>query len=181
MVNPTDRQMKTRARIEENNSNTCPYLQIADTDEYAAPRLNSSKWSVSERGKRYLLAAIGIGFVGLGAIGAILPGIPTVGPLLVASFCFSKSCPWLEKRLIRNRFFARFIGYLDGNEVISLRMRFGTIATMWASIGFSFLALYAIGQYNIVLVVSLVVAGLIGTVVIARFRRVSRNRIETVA
>ncbi len=162
--------MKHRTRIEDNASNTCRYLQIADTDEYATARSQTNKWTFSESGKRYLLVVIGVSFVGLGAIGAILPGIPTVGPLLVASFCFSKSCPWLEKRLIRNRFFARFHSYLDGDAVMSLRTRLVTMATMWASIGLSLSGLYAAGQASIPLVVILAVAGLIGTWVIARFR-----------
>lgn len=128
-----------------------------------------------------MLAAIGIGFVVLGAVGALLPGIPTVGPLLVASFCFGKSCPWLENRLIRNRFFARFLGYLDGNEVMSLRMRLGTIATMWASIGLSMFGLYLAGQLNAVTITILAIAGIIGTWVIAKFRKDSGTRTKTVA
>lgn len=126
---------------------------------------------VAESSRRYFLALIGVLFVGMGAIGAILPGIPTVGPLLLASFCFSKSCPWLEQRLIRNRFFARFHHYLDNGAEMPLRARLLTIAVMWASIGISLAGLYAFGRAPVWVMVLIAVAGVIGTWVIARFRR----------
>ena len=164
--------MKLQTPIDVESSNACSFLQKeTSADERAPAPAESPNWSLSERGKNYLLVATGIVFVGLGAIGAFLPGIPTVGPLLVASFCFSKSCPWLERRLIRNRFFARFHSYLDGDEKMTLRTRLATIATMWASIGISLLFLYAASQASVVLVAIIVVAGLIGTWFIARFRR----------
>ena len=79
--------------------------------------------------KRYLLAGLGIFFVGLGALGVFLPGIPTVGPLLLASFFFTKSFPALEQRLIRNQFFARFLPYLDGSHEMPLRAKIITIGS----------------------------------------------------
>lgn len=165
--------MKLQTPVDVKSSDACSNLQNeASTDERASAHPESSRLSLSTKGTNFLLVAVGIAFVGLGAIGAFLPGIPTVGPLLVASFCFSKSCPWLEQRLIRNRFFARFHGYLDGNEVMTLTTRLATIATMWASIGISLLLLYAASQATGVLVAIIVVAGLVGTWFIARFRRV---------
>ena len=65
--------------------------------------------------KRYIHATIGFLFVIVAAIGAVLPGIPTVGPLMLASFFLLKSSPALEKRLVRNRFFGKYLAHLDGN------------------------------------------------------------------
>ncbi len=130
-----------------------------------------SSSGVAESSRRYLLALIGVLFTGLAAVGAVLPGIPTVGPLLLASYCFSKSCPWLEQRLIRNRFFARFHHYLDHGAEMPLRARLVTIAIMWASIGISVFTLYASGQGPVGLWALIILAGLVGTWFIARFGR----------
>ena len=53
--------------------------------------------------RRGLLAAAGVLAVALGGIGAFVPGLPTTIFLIVASYCFARSCPWLEARLLRCR------------------------------------------------------------------------------
>lgn len=118
---------------------------------------------------RYLLALVGVFFVGVAAIGVVLPGIPTVGPLILASFLFTKSCPVLEEKLVRNKFFARFLPYLDGSVAMPLRAKLITIAIMWTSITISIVA-YSLGSFSTIwLTTGLIVAGLIGTVFILRY------------
>jgi uncharacterized membrane protein YbaN (DUF454 family) len=119
--------------------------------------------------KRYLFAALGVFFVAFGAIGIWLPLIPTVGPLMLASFFFAKSFPALEERLIRNKLFAKFYPYLDGSSEMTSQQRVLTIATMWLSIGLSGFVLWYSGQANFLILTILVVLGLIGSVVIWRF------------
>lgn len=119
--------------------------------------------------RRYTLALVGVLFVVIAAIGVVLPGIPTVGPLILASFLFTKSCPVLEEKLVRNKFFARFLPYLDGSVTMPLRAKLITIAIMWTSITISAVA-YSLGSFNSIwLTVGLIVAGLIGTVFILRY------------
>ncbi len=62
---------------------------------------------------RWLLVAGGVTLVGIGAVGVFLPGLPTTIFLLGASWCFTRSCPWLEERLIRIPLFRPFLVYLD--------------------------------------------------------------------
>jgi len=82
--------------------------------------------------RRVLLAAGGVVCVALGAIGAIVPGLPTTVFLIIATYLFTRSCPWLEERLIRrNALFAPFLGYLDGNARMPLRAKIVTLAIMW--------------------------------------------------
>lgn len=118
---------------------------------------------------RWSFVAAGTSCVAIGAVGVFLPGIPTVGPLLLACWLFSKSCPHLEQRLVRNQFFAPFHGYLDGTESLSVKARFVAISGMWASIAISGTALSYGGspQWLIGLLVAL---GLVGTLFIWRFR-----------
>lgn len=126
--------------------------------------------------RRLVLAGIGIACVGLGWIGTFVPGLPTVGFLLIASYCFARSCPWLERRLIRNRFFARFLHYLDGDCEMPPKARAAAIAMMWTSIAVSLLVLFLGGKANRWIVALIVLAGVAGTIAILRFRRSPRTR-----
>ncbi|MEM7456223.1 MAG: YbaN family protein [Planctomycetota bacterium] len=125
--------------------------------------------------KRLLLAALGVLCVGIGAIGVFLPGIPTVGPLIVASLLFAKSIPSLEQKLIRNRLFARFLPYVDGNQPMPLRAKLITIGIMWTSILIS-IAVYSFsGIAPRWLAPLLVIAGAAGTWFIMRIGRKSKS------
>jgi uncharacterized protein len=121
--------------------------------------------------RRYLLASVGIFFVLLGGVGVFVPGLPTTGPLLVASWCLAKSCPWLEQRLIRNRFFGPYLQYLDGTRPMSRRQRWIAIGTMWLFVSASSILLWRTGTGGVYLPAGVVLLGLIGTVAIWRFRR----------
>ena len=81
--------------------------------------------------RRLLLAAAGIVCVGLAALGVFLPGLPTTVFLLAATYLFARSCPWMEERLIRNRFFAPFLGYLDRSTPMPVRAKLATLVIMW--------------------------------------------------
>lgn len=121
--------------------------------------------------RRIALGSLGVAFVAIGAVGAVLPGIPTVGPLVVASFLFSKSFPALEERLIGNKLFARFHGYLD-QKPLPRELRMAGLCGMWTSILISsFCFWFAASPWRIPIVIVLLLSGGVGTVVIHRFRR----------
>ena len=50
--------------------------------------------------KRQLWTGAGLMFVGIGAVGAVLPLLPTVPFLLLALFCFARGNPVWEQRLL---------------------------------------------------------------------------------
>ncbi len=137
-----------------------------------SPEQQSTEQQVNSQSnyfKRGLFAVLGVLFVGVAGVGVVLPGIPTVGPLLLASLFLTKSSPRLEQRLIRNRFFARYLPYLDGTSAMSLRARVIAILLMWSSIGLSCLLLGYFENGFGWLAWSVIVSGLIGTVFIMRF------------
>lgn len=93
--------------------------------------------SVLRSPRRLLLAAAGVVCVGLGALGVFVPGLPTTVFLIVASYLFTRSCPWLEERLLHNRLFRPYLRYLEGEARMPLRAKVVTIAVMWAFVAVS--------------------------------------------
>ncbi|MFT5423415.1 MAG: uncharacterized membrane protein YbaN (DUF454 family) [Phycisphaerales bacterium] len=87
--------------------------------------------------RRWLLAGAGVVCVGLGALGVFVPGLPTTVFLIMASWLFTKSCPWLERKLIRNRLFSPYLGYLDGNTRMPRKAKAVTLAAMWGFVSVS--------------------------------------------
>lgn len=125
---------------------------------------------------RWLLAALGVVSVGFGAVGVFVPGLPTTVFLILASACFVRSCPWLERKLLRNRLFAPYMAYVDGGAVMPTRARVAALAMMWVCVTVSATLLAWRGQWGIA-AVAVALAG-VGSVVIWRWRRplaASRN------
>ncbi len=147
-------------------------IATTSTDLTSGREQHSADFSISRSSLiRWAFAVIGVLFVSVGAIGVFLPGIPTTGPLLAASFFLTKSCPALERRLVRNRWFANYLHYLDGTYRMTDRMRIAAILSMWVSIIVSSLILsqgLAAAKWSTFV---LLASGIVGTVVIARFRR----------
>jgi len=69
--------------------------------------------------KKYVLIFLGIMFVILGVIGAILPILPTTPFLLLALACFANSSPRFHKILLNNRWFGRDLQQWEENRSIA--------------------------------------------------------------
>jgi uncharacterized membrane protein YbaN (DUF454 family) len=89
---------------------------------------------VRSRLARWLLAGLGTASVGLGALGVFLPGLPTTVFLIAASWCFARSCPWLEERLLRIPLFAPFLAYLEPGARMPRRTVTKALVVMWIAI-----------------------------------------------
>jgi len=125
---------------------------------------------VRSRPTRWLLAGLGVACVGLGALGVVLPGLPTTVFLLMASWLFARSCPWLEERLLRVPLFRPFLRYLEPGATMPRRAVITTLLVMWTAIAVSTSLLLA-GDPRPVIATSVVVAGVAGTYVFLRFAR----------
>ena len=120
---------------------------------------------------RWILAVLGTICVALGAVGVILPGLPTTIFLIIACWCFTRSCPWLERRLIRdNPLFRPFLRFLQPGAGMPRRLRLTIIAIMWIAIGASAWAFSTRADQALLMPAILVGCGMVGSVVIYRIR-----------
>jgi len=72
---------------------------------------------------RWLLLGAGFLFVGLAALGVILPLLPTTPFVLVAAACFARSSPRFYKWLLANRVFGPLITDWRAHGSIPLRAK----------------------------------------------------------
>ena len=126
--------------------------------------------------RRLALSAAGVCCVGLGFLGAALPGLPTTPFLLLAAWLFARSNPELGKRLLAHRMFRPYRPFLEGTEPIPLRARVVTIALVWVAVSLSAWLLHSRDALPTWLAVLLFAAASTGTIVVLRFRRVSPSR-----
>ena len=107
---------------------------------------------------RFLWVGLGCLFVGLGAIGAVVPGMPTTVFLVLAAACFIRSSQRLYDWLISNKTFGPYLK--DYREGKGIPLRAKVLALSLIAIFVSFAVFYAIQATQIKILVGLV--GLIG-------------------
>lgn len=121
--------------------------------------------------QRWLFACLGVVCVGLGAVGVFVPGLPTTVFLLVASWLFTRSCPWLEDRLLGLPLFRPFLRNLQPGVAMPRRAMVTSLVFMWAAIAVSAGMLLSGGDGRPVAAAAIVVAGLVGTAAMVRLSR----------
>ena len=103
--------------------------------------------------KRVLLIAFGFIFVGLGAVGVIIPVLPTTPFILLAVLCFSKSSNKLYDLLCRNRIFGQYIENFRTRQGISIWLKTASIAILWTGLIISMVITQAIWIHVVLLIV----------------------------
>jgi len=89
---------------------------------------------MSDRLKRWLFIAAGTICVVIGAIGVIVPVLPTTPFLLLAAICYTRSSERLYRAPLSNRIFGSYIrNYLEGRG-IPVRVKAMAITFLWATI-----------------------------------------------
>ena len=85
----------------------------------------------------YLLS--GFTALALGAIGVVLPLLPTVPFVIVAAFCFARSSPQLERKLLEHRHFGDHIRTWRERGAISRKGKRAALIAFAASAGIGLL------------------------------------------
>jgi uncharacterized protein len=95
---------------------------------------------LSSFGQRLYLVA-GFASVALGAIGAFLPLLPTVPFLILAAFCFARSSPRLEAKLMNHPRYGPHLVAWREKGVVSRRAKLSATAAFAASMVVGFITL----------------------------------------
>ncbi len=124
--------------------------------------------------RRWAFAGLGLASVGMGWLGVFVPGLPTTIFLIIASYCFTRSCPWLEERLLRIPLFAPYMKVLDEGRGMSRQAARSALLSMWSCVSLSLGVLYLGGRLSLVVGAVIVVSALAGTVMILMYARKPR-------
>lgn len=114
---------------------------------------------------------VGLVCFGLAFVGVFVPGMPTTVFLLVGSYCLTRSCPWLERRLLSSRVFRPYAEFVRSREPVSWRVRLTALVMMSCSIGVSAVVLLKLDAAPAWLLATLAACWVLATVAILRFRR----------
>jgi len=124
--------------------------------------------------RRWAFAGIGLASAGLGWIGVFVPGLPTTIFLIIASYCFTRSCPWLEDRLLRIPLFAPYMKVLDEGRGMSKAAVVSALTSMWSCVGLSLGLLSLAGRLSPVVAAAIVLGAVAGTGMILLYGRKPR-------
>ena len=73
----------------------------------------------------------------LGAIGIVLPILPTTPFLLAAAACYYKSSPRMHKWLLNNKWFGEYIRNYTEGKGLTKKTKITALVLLWATIGIS--------------------------------------------
>ena len=114
--------------------------------------------------RRVMYVALGLFFVGLAVLGAVLPVLPTTPFLLLASFFFVRSSQRLHDWLLRSRLFGPLLR--DWNQHRAVRPRVKVVALVMLAVAVTCSAVF--GRLAWYLVVMLVALASVGAFVVLR-------------
>jgi uncharacterized membrane protein YbaN (DUF454 family) len=124
-----------------------------------------------------LQALAGVICVGLAALGAVTPGLPTTVFLLAASYLFARSCPVLEEKLLRVSLFRPYLKFLDGGCPIPRAARWSALFWLWGGVSASLIVLALSERAASWLVALTLGAALVGSAAVVAFRNPAVSRV----
>lgn len=108
--------------------------------------------------RQSIYLSLGVGFVGLAWLGALLPLLPTTPFLLLASFFFVRSAPNWQQYLLRSRLFGPFLRDWNTHHGVRPHVKIVAVVMVLAAVGSS-LAWGGLATWGRVLLVALAAVG----------------------
>lgn len=105
--------------------------------------------------KQIIYITLGTIFVGIGAIGIILPVLPTTIFLIIASLFFVRSSPKLHKKLMNSKTFGPLISNYINHRGITKKDRIKSLTTIWMLIIISMIFVQNLTLILILLIVAI--------------------------
>ncbi len=121
--------------------------------------------------RKWLLISTGMLCVGLGAVGIVLPLLPTTPFLLLAAACFVRSSDRLYHWLTSHRVFGSYIRNYREHHGMTARARVLTLVVLWAGVGYAVVGVARSLPLRLVLLVIAVSV----TVYLLRLKTVTRD------
>jgi uncharacterized membrane protein YbaN (DUF454 family) len=121
--------------------------------------------------RRWAFAGVGVSSVGMGWLGVFIPGLPTTIFLIIASYCFARSCPWLEDRLLRVPLFAPYMRVLDEGRGMSRKAATSALLSMWSCVGVSLTILSVASRLTPSVAALIVLLAAVGSATILLYAR----------
>jgi len=118
--------------------------------------------------RRALYIALGVVSTSLGLIGVFVPGLPTTVFVIVASYLFARSSPRLDRWLRQNRWLGPSLRRFADTGGMTPASKALALASMWAGLAVSWIAL---AGASTVLQIAAVSLGLAGTATILFYVR----------
>ena len=111
---------------------------------------------------RWLWVALGCLFVGLGAIGAVIPGMPTTVFLVLAAACFIRSSQRLYDWLISNKTFGPYLKDYREGKGMPKRAKIMILFMITLFVGLAVIPFSPIAIPNLFVRIAVIIVGIIG-------------------
>ena len=97
--------------------------------------------SLSDKIKRIIYVLTGTVFLFIGAIGVVIPVLPTTPFLLLAAACYLRGSKKVHHWMLNNTIFGEFLKNYSEGKGITLRNKLITIVFLWSAISLSIIFL----------------------------------------
>lgn len=101
--------------------------------------------------KRILFIVAGTICLGLGALGIILPLLPTTPFLLLTAACYMRGSDRMYQWLLNNKWFGTYIRNYREGKGIPLRGKISALVLLWTTISFTAIFIISIGVIRVTL------------------------------
>jgi len=136
--------------------------------------MQHSSASKANRLKKAAFTVLGTVFLGLGAVGIVVPILPTTPFLLLSAACYLKGSERMHRWLLNNKIFGGYIKNYREGKGMSARGKLFTLVLLWVTIVYS-----AVFIVNSVVIQAVLLAVCIGVTI--HLVRIPTYRKETLA